>query len=144
MTLRPAAPARESAGSIHLRAPDPAESGHDALQAQMGALLAAPSLLMSTPNPIRAALWLVLLRPTSAVLVANSPSAHPLLAFAEALVRAALNGHRRAFDQIANRIEGRVANNIFETQPIADDPAAEARRLMIEMVLATLKGSGRV
>jgi hypothetical protein len=120
MTLRSVAPVRESAGSNRLRGPDSAASEQDELHARMAALLADPSLLMSTPNPIRAALWLVLLRPTSAVLVANSPSAHPLLAFAEALVRAALNGHRRAFDQIANRIEGRVASRVFETQPVDD------------------------
>ena len=34
------------------------------------------------------------------------PSAHPLVAFAEALVRAALNGHRRAFNQIAQQDRG--------------------------------------
>ncbi len=108
----------------------------------MDALLADPRLLMSTPNPIRAALWLVLLRPTSEVMAAKSPSAHPLLAFAEALVRAALNGRLRAFVEIANRIEGHVANE-FETQPVDDGPAAAARRLMIEMVSVALKKTGR-
>jgi hypothetical protein len=111
----------------------------DALRTQMGALLADPRLLMSTRSPLRAALWLVLLRPTPEVLTTKSRSAHPLLAFAEALIRAALNGHRRAFDQIANRIEGRVANRLFETQPIDDGPAAAARRLMIEMVCGVQK-----
>ena len=113
------------------------------MQAQMGALLADPLLLMSTPSPIRAALWLVLLRPTSEVMVAKPSSAHPLLAFAETLVRAALDGSPRAFDQIANRIEGRMANRAFETQPIDDGPAAAARRLMIEMVSAALKEVAR-
>jgi hypothetical protein len=123
-------------------APEPTE-GRDPKQAQMVALLADPRLLMSTPNPIRAALWLVLLRPASEVLAAKSPSSHPLLAFAEALVRAALNGRLRAFVEIANRIEGRVANE-FETQPVDDAPAAAARRMMIEMVAAALKKTGRV
>ena len=141
MTLPPAAPARGSAGSIHLRGSDSAGSGHDAVQAQMGALLADPLLLMSTPSPIRAALWLVLLRPTSEVMVAKPSSAHPLLAFAETLVRAALDGSPRAFDQIANRIEGRVGK-VFETRPIEDGPAAAARRLTIEMLSVALRESG--
>jgi hypothetical protein len=97
---------------------------------------------MSTPNPIKAALWLVLLRPESEVIDAKSPSAHPLLAFAEALVRAALRGRLRAIVEIADRIEGRVANE-FEAQPFDDGPAARTRRLMIEMVSATLKKPDR-
>jgi hypothetical protein len=97
---------------------------------------------MSTLNPIRAALWLVLLRPESEVIDAKSPSAHPLLAFAEALVRAALHGRLRAIVEIANRIEGRVANE-FEAQPFDDGPAARTRGLMIEMASATLKKSDK-
>ena len=118
------------------------KSEGDARQAQLAALLTDPRLLMSTPNPIRAALWLVLLKPESEVIAAKSPSAHPLLAFAEALVRAALHGRLRAIVEIADRIEGRVANE-FEAQPFDDGPAAAARRLMIEMVSATLKKSDR-
>jgi hypothetical protein len=108
----------------------------------MDELLAEPRLLMSTRNPIRSALWLVLLRPASEVLAAKTPSPHPLLAFAHALVRAALHGRLRAIVQIADRIEGRVSNE-FEAQPFDDGPAAAARRLMIEMVSATLKKSDR-
>jgi hypothetical protein len=123
-------------------APEPTEAGRNPKQAQMDALLAEPRLLMSTPNPIRAALWLVLLRPASEVLAAKSPSAHPLLAFAEALIRAALNGRLRAIVEIANRIEGRVTNE-FVTQHLDDGPAAAARRLMIELVTDALKKTGR-
>ncbi len=75
-------------------------------------------------------------------MAAKSPSAHPLLAFAEELVRAALSGRLRAFDEIANRIEGRVAN-AFETQPVDDSQAAAARRLMIEKVSVALEKTGR-
>jgi len=120
---------------------EPVQTGQDPVQARMDALLADPRLLMSTPSPIRAALWLVLLRPTSEVIAAKESSAHPLLAFAEVLVRAALDGHRRAFDQIANRIEGRVGK-VFETRPIEDGPAAAARRLTIEMLSVALRESG--
>lgn len=123
-------------------APKVIESEGDARQAQLEALLADPRLIMSTPNPIRAALWLVLLRPASEVIAAKSPSAHLLLAFAEALVRAALHGRLRAIVEIADRIEGRVTNE-FEAQPFDDGPAATARRLMIEMVSAMLRKSGR-
>jgi hypothetical protein len=75
-------------------------------------------------------------------MAAKSPSAHLLLAFVEALVRAALHGRLRAIVEIVNRIEGRVANE-FEAQPVDDGPAAAARRLMIKLVTDALKETGR-
>jgi hypothetical protein len=101
--------------------------------------------LMDLHSPIRAALWLALMKPSEDLferendVIGGEQSIPAVIAMAESAVRKAIRGDMTAFNSIADRIEGKVGLRKGDVDPELDSKQAEIAGVVEGVVTALTK-----
>jgi|SRR5262245_14264090 len=112
----------------------------DHLQRNLERLERRHQRFLDIHSPIKAAVWLALLRPAHELLADPSPDPENpksgIVALGEVIARRALNGDVNAFNSIADRIEGKVGLRKGDLDPDADMRQREVGQMITGVVEA--------